>query len=78
MQEVGNLLQQMRSVMKGLQQFSMKYTDGDVKKADEGAVKVTPYVEKDVQWILEIVDKLDVALAERQFEKSVVLIESGL
>ncbi len=73
MLELRNLLTEVNSVMKGLQQLSInfdQYKSGNQKK-------LQTFIIKDLQSLLDLPDKLDVTITQRQFEKAVLLIESG-
>jgi hypothetical protein len=73
MLELRNLMTEVNSVMKGLQQLSINY---DVNRPGNQK-KLEGMIIRDLQLLLDLPDKLDVAITQRQFEYAVTEIEDG-
>ncbi|PRP80617.1 hypothetical protein PROFUN_11560 [Planoprotostelium fungivorum] len=75
MLELRNMLTQNNSTMKGLSQYSVNITEaGAVPGRRRKMSDVSMHVKNDVIWLLQLPEKLDVAIALRQFEHAVSLI----
>lgn len=79
MLEFGNLATEMNSVLQGLQDFSLRFADAPTLPSYgiPRSSKPKSFLARDVQWLIDLPMKLQVAIAERKFEEAVKLFETG-
>ena len=77
MLELRHLMTEVNSVIKGLQQLSLNYDTARALLPSNNQKKLQTDVKKDLQTLIDLPDKIDVAITQRQLEKAVRLVEDG-